>query len=230
MSNMSFDFLYGDEQSIPYNKVSLSGTVRDLKKLRYRVFNIFTKKMEDVYSFNMEIRKKSSADSDLIPVLVSKDICISSANGILGIDDIRDGMPLTINGYAYAHTVFNTALNKKTLTLYVRTYEADIPYEGHYFQNNIIVRGRIKKLYYYKTSRLRRITGVVTIKEGDREYRIPFYVKGNYIDEFAKYKEGDSVRLLGRLRNREYPDTTPEGSVYMRTVYEIYVYAFQKDN
>ncbi|MBR3762217.1 MAG: single-stranded DNA-binding protein [Lachnospiraceae bacterium] len=169
---------------------------------------------ERFYTLMLSI-ERTSGTKDVIPVVISEHL----------LDFSRDyqGEYLEIKGEFRS---FNQHDKTLKVRLYIFALEAELQEGDIIFpkNNSIVLRGTLfKEPVYRKTPFGRDIADVfiaVNRPFGRSDY-IPCITWGRNAKMAEKLHTGDRVILTGRIQSREYKKTLPDGTIEMRTAYEV---------
>ena len=169
---------------------------------------------EDFFSFNVKTPRKSGTD-DIVPVLISEKI----------MKNIEIGKIIKINGQirTYNQQDMNNS-NSKKLLIYAFVLSYELLSEAEEENNVVTLKGFICKAPIYRTTPFgREITDLLLAVNRS-------YYKSDYIPciswgrnaVFAKdFSVGQQVEITGRLQSRDYNKKLPDGSIVVKTAYEV---------
>ena len=193
------------------NLVTISGEISKNPLFSHEVYG------EKFYTMFVDIPRKSGY-VDSLPVIVSE--------RIIDVSEELKGLKVIVNGQ---YRSFNKHEEEKSyLILSVFALEVEFVDEvlNYYDSNNIYLEAVIVKEPIYRTTPYgREIADVLVASNrsyGKADY-IPCICWGRNARFVSNLSVGDKVVFRGRIQSREYNKKMPDGTVEVRTAYEVSV-------
>lgn len=172
---------------------------------------------EDFYKTFITVRRTSGA-FDTLPVVIS--------DRIIDMKEIKVGDCVMITGQVRSHNLHIGEKSKLELFIFTEIIEI---YENETelsFDNNVVLRGFIRKEPIYRVTPLgREITDVliaVNRPYGKSDY-IPCIAWGRNARFAGGLETGEHIQIQGRFQSREYAKKISDNEVETRTAYEVSV-------
>ena len=196
------------------NQVTIAGEVVNKFIFNHKVCG------EGFYTTDIRVRRESGID-DVIPVMISERL----------IDVTQDytGQFMAILGQFRSYN-YNKG-EKRKLQLHVFAIEAEIVEEMFEMTNAIYLDGYICKEPRYRVTPFgREVTDLCLAV--NRPYRKSDYIPCICWGRNARYagtlQVGEHLKVEGRIQSREYKKTLEDGTVEVRTAYEVSVNRFEE--
>lgn len=172
---------------------------------------------EDFYKTFITVRRTSGA-FDTLPVVIS--------DRIIDMKEIKVGDCVMITGQVRSHNLHIGEKSKLELFIFTEIIEI---YENETelsFDNNVVLRGFIRKEPIYRVTPLgREITDVliaVNRAYGKSDY-IPCIVWGRTAKFVGHLPVGTHIEMTGRFQSRPYAKKISEDEIENRVAYEVSV-------
>ena len=196
------------------NQVQITGELITNFALDHEVYG------EGFYKAVMKVLRSSDA-TDEIPIMVSERLMDVKADW--------KGYVLKISGQLRSFNLHTETGHRLVLSVFAREAEFADP-ESMSDQNSIILDGYLCKKPHYRTTPLEReITDMmiaVNRPYGKSDY-LPCICWGRNARYAAGLDIGSHIVLEGRIQSRDYAKTMEDGTVEIRTAYEVSVSAIQ---
>lgn len=199
----------------PNNEVSVTGVISS--------YLTFSHKLLEKYFFSFYVDSVRLSDTiDSIPVIIPEE---------LSAEFLSFGNIVKVKGQYRSYNKQDSSGNSHLL-LYILASEIELVKDYNGIDNNSInLMGYIVKTPTYRETPLdRKISDVLLAvhrPDGKSDY-IPCIFWGNNAIEVSNFDVGTKLLLVGRIQNRNYTKKLSDGSVEIRTAYEVSVRNFEK--
>ena len=196
-----------DKQNAPNNSVILKGRVASVPEFSHSLYG------ENYMNMHVSVAGLSGT-TDILPVTV--------AASLLELFPLREGDDVAILGQLRS---YNRIVQEKCrLIIVVFAQHLAAPDDVQSNPNTVELEGFLCREPVYRTTPFgREITDMliaVNRQYGKSDY-IPAIAWGRNARATGAMCVGSRLRLVGRLQSREYQKRLPDGSVDIRTAYEV---------
>ena len=193
------------------NVVAVAGKIVSEKKFSHEVCG------EGFYIFNLEVMRLSG-EADVLPVTISE--------RILENETIEVGKYMKIKGQLRSYNSYENKKNHLILTIFARDIESANVEDISNGPNQICLNGYVCRLPIYRTTPFGREISDILLAV-NRPYNksdyIPCITWGRNARYTGKLKVGDNIKVCGRIQSRNYQKKLEDGSVVVKTAYEVSV-------
>lgn len=191
------------------NMAHICGEVIDGPKLSHKTYG------EAFYIFKMGI-ERNSGYQDQINMMVSERTLVP--------EEIIVGSQMNIWGQIRTYNEEVAGRNRLNIVIFVREFEMNCDDEP--FANDIFLEGYLCKKPMGRTSPLgRKICDMMLAvnRMYNKSDYIPCITWGRNADYASSLDVGDKIAIRGRLQSREYKKREEDGSVTIKTAFEVSV-------
>lgn len=204
-NNLSFVNANNDEAAQLNNQAYICGEIVEEANQSFERYG------ERFYVYKVKILRLSG-QADILPVTISERILQSK---------LSVGEKLCAYGQFRSYNKIADGKQKLFLTIWVQQI---LEVEPSRNPNQIVLSGYLCKMPTFRTTPSNReITDLLVAVNrgyGKSDY-IPCVVWGRNAQFAAMFSVGDEVSLLGRIQSREYQKVKGDGTVEIRTAYEV---------
>ena len=197
------------EKVMENNQVSVMGTIVSDFEFSHQIFG------EGFYMVDIMVERLSES-SDLIPLMVSERLIDVTAD--------YKGYTVAVTGQFRSYNRHEEHRNKLVLSVFAREITFVTEIEESAKTNQIYLDGYIcKEPIYRKTPLGREIADLllaVNRPYGKSDY-IPCISWGRNAVFAKDFSVGQQVEITGRLQSRDYNKKLPDGSIVVKTAYEV---------
>lgn len=209
------------------NSVVIRGKITSKKKFSHSMYG------ERFYTSFLNVKRLSEYE-DNIPITISERLLLTR--------DIEIGDNVIIKGQFRSYNGYEDGKNKLDLTVFAKDiiFEDDIDEKSKEDEdvnlevsNEVVLIGHIcKKPIYRKTPSGREITDLLLAvnREYSKSDYIPAIAWGTNAIICEKLPVGMKVNVVGRIQSREYEKKFDNGSIEIKTAYELSVSKLKTKN
>ncbi|MDL2289301.1 single-stranded DNA-binding protein [Clostridia bacterium OttesenSCG-928-F22] len=187
------------------NSVKLSGVVQTIPQYSHCVYG------ERLYSFYLGVERLSGY-IDILPITIGEQLA----------SQIIIGRHACITGQLRSYNKFLDGASRLILTVFAKEVSLSVAHRV----NEICLEGFICKPVIYRTTPFNReITDILLAvnRQYNKSDYIPCILWGKNARNCKDLEIGTQVEVLGRVQSREYEKQSADGTVSIRTAYEVSV-------